>query len=285
MAKFKGKKGKKQNKGKPNKGKAITSPLGNTDAFESDEVDDDYVPSNGIKGIHTCTIVSNRIEVNDAGTRIMIIEFKAPTGRIYRERQVIVSSKGNNYYVNKSGKKQYLMGFNIINAIFLLAIGKTLTAMNSKFKTKTMKVWSSKAKKETKQELLTLEKLNGKKVAIGFRTIVVDKPKIKRGVKQYKNNKPVPSGEFSQYDAIYKYFNLKGLTIAEIRKGEKKPIFRKEYMKSFGKGQVIDLTLDKAFSNKTKKKTKNKKKEEDEVFNLGKKDKKKGKKSKKKGKK
>lgn len=260
----------------------MTSPLGGTDAYKGKEVDDDYVPSKGIQGIQEAVIVGNHIVQYDGGTRYMIIEYKVGN-RNYRERQMIVSSKGTNYYVTKAGNKAFLAGYNIINAVCLLAVGKTLADLDSSFKMKKMKLWDNSVKKDVMQKALTCTKLNGKSVWIGFRTIVVDKPKVKKGKKQYANGKPVPSGEYQQYDSIFKYFNKKHLTISEITTGSKKPLFAKNYMKEFGKGEVIDLTKDHAFSKKSGKKSKSKKKAEKDVFAFP--DKKGNSKKKKKGKK
>lgn len=134
-------------------------------------------------------------------------------GSTLRETQWMTSGKakgGNNFFIDKSGAKQYLPGFNMANSLALLATGKEINELDTE--TKVVNIYSFDAKAEIPTKVDMVVDLLGKELMLGVIKQVVDK-NVKDAAGAY-----VPSGETRAENTIDKAFRARDrMTTAEIR--------------------------------------------------------------------
>jgi len=167
------------------------------------------------------------MDTSKGGAISLNLNCRDQNGKQVRETLWMTSgqAKGcNNFYTDQNGKKHYLPGFNMANAIAQLSIGKEIGAVSPE--KKTIKVYDFTQRKEVPMEKEVLTELIGAEITLGVVRQVVDK-NVKDG-----NGKYVPSGETREENVIDKVFRTKdGLTSAEIRAEETEPQFMDAWVK------------------------------------------------------
>lgn len=171
------------------------------------------------------------------GAMSLNLNFKGKNGETLRQTLWMTSGTakgGNNFYLDKSGKKQYLPGFNQANSLCLLTVGKEISELSTE--TKTLNLYDFKLKKEVPTQKEVVMALIGQSVKLGVMKQIVDKT-AKNDAGEY-----VPTGETREENDINKIFRAKdGLTSAEIRAEETEPKFLTRWLE-----KNKDLVLNKA---------------------------------------
>lgn len=144
----------------------------------------------------------------------LVIEAKTEIGQTIRETVYMTSGKAKgctNYYTDKDGKKQYLPGFILCNALALLTVGKEISEIDTE--EKVVKVYNSEAKAEVPTKVQMLTELLGQDILIGLVKQVVDKTKKNEATGAYD-----PTGETREQNTIDKLFRASDRkTTTEIR--------------------------------------------------------------------
>jgi hypothetical protein len=162
-------------------------------------------------GVYDATIKVAYIGKSTGGAMSLNLELNMG-GRDVRQQLWVTSgdAKGNKNYYERDGKRNYLPGFNIANALSLLTVGKEISQLDTE--DKVLKLWSYDAKAEVPTTVPVLTDLTGQEIRVGMIKQTVDK-NVKNDAGAY-----VPSGETREENEIDKLFRSKdGLTVAEIR--------------------------------------------------------------------
>lgn len=186
--------------------------LKNLKSDETIATERDSVGSGGLfeSGLQHSTIALAYLTQSDGGAIGLVLNAKTQSGREVRQTLWMTSKKGDNFYTDKDGAKQYLPGFNLANSLALLTVGKEISDVATD--TKVVNVYSSKVKAEVPTKVEMLVELLGKEVIIGVIKQTVDKT-IKNDAGDY-----VPTGEVRDENEIDKFFRAKDrMTTAEIR--------------------------------------------------------------------
>lgn len=146
---------------------------------------------------------------------------KGENGELLNQAIYISSGEAKgckNYYVDKQGKKQYLPGYNQINSICLLTIGKTLMEMDPE--EGAVMIYDRDAGKEIPKEVPILKEIIGEEILLGVLKV--------RTNKQEKNDDDeyVATAEERFFNEIDKVFRTEDkLTVQEIKGGLTEPVF------------------------------------------------------------
>ena len=157
-------------------------------------------------------------------------------GKDVRQQFYVTSGRAKgqkNYYETKKGEKKFLPGFNMVNSICLLTVGKELTALDTE--NKVLNLYSFDAQKEVPTEVPVITDLIGQDITLGIIRQVVDK--MKKEGDEY-----VATGETREENEVDKFFRQRDhLTTAEIRGGSNEAKFYEAWQKKW-----TDQTRDKS---------------------------------------
>lgn len=162
-------------------------------------------------GAHEVTISMAYAGESDSGAKSMNYEFKAEDGRTLKSTEWVTSgtAKGGKNFYEKDGVKSYLPGYNIANAIALLAVHKELSELT--YEEKLVKIYNSDAKGDVPTKVFVATELLGKRIILG-----VIKQTVNKTVKTdagYQN-----TAEPRDVNIVDKVFELESKrTIAEFR--------------------------------------------------------------------
>ena len=148
------------------------------------------------------------VDESKGGAMNVNFVFKTAEGKELKQTEYITSGKDKgqlNYYVGKDGTKRYLPGFTLVNDICLLAMGDSLTDVETETKVLSLYDFTQRKEVPTKKEVLV--DLIGKEVTLGVLKVIKD-----------KYNAP---GETQTINEISKVFRTKdNMTTNEIRSEE-----------------------------------------------------------------
>lgn len=120
-------------------------------------------------------------------------------------------AKGCKNYYEKDGKKHYLPGFNMANALCLLTVGKEISDLDTE--DKVIKLYNPTEGKEMPTQVPMLTDLLEQQITAGIIKQIVDK-----NVKNEASGQYEPSGETREENEVDKFFRHKdGFTVTEIR--------------------------------------------------------------------
>lgn len=110
-----------------------------------------------------------------SGAKSMTFEVESAAGQRLRWTEYVTSgdAKGGLPYYEKDGKKNYLPGYNISNAICTLASKKGLGEQT--FETKQVKIWNKDTKSEVPTPTQVAVDLIGKKIILGVLEVETNK--------------------------------------------------------------------------------------------------------------
>jgi hypothetical protein len=137
-------------------------------------------------------------------------------------------AKGNKTtYLDKAGAEHYLPGFSQVDSMCLLAIGKSITELETT--KKVIKVFDPAVSKEVPTEVDMIMDLLGTTIKVGVLKQVVDKTAKNGRTGDYE-----PTGETREINEIDKFFRSRdGLTTAEIRAGEEIATFHATWQATY----------------------------------------------------
>lgn len=195
-------------------------------------------------GIYDTKIDMAYVEESSGGAMGVHLTFKTLDGKSVKVTEWVTSGKAKgqkNYYEDKrTGERRYLPGFNTVNSISLLAIGKEMAELEPE--EKTIMAYDFEQRKETPQQKMVITELLGQDITLGLQKVITDRNE-KNDAGVY-----VPSGYTNMNNEIAKVFRTSDRkTVAEI-KAEGDAIFIEKWADK-NAGQVIDKSAAKAGHN------------------------------------
>lgn len=158
------------------------------------------------------------------------------TGKELRFTEWVTSGKDKgckNYYEDKQGEKQFLPGWNTINAVCLLGAGIPLTDIEPEKKKIMLYNYDAKADVPTEVDVLT--ELTGKTITMGVQEVRENKTALNEAL-----GKRVPINEEKKSNQINKVFRTRDhLTVAEITAGVEEATFYSAWDKK-NTGVMVD---------------------------------------------
>lgn len=127
-------------------------------------------------GVYTAVIDMAYLDQSKGGAYSLNLTFKTSDGKTIREQLWMTggTDKGQlNYYLDKDGKKQYLPGFNIANAVAVLTVGKEIGDLEPEDKMVNIRNFELKKDVPTSKPVYT--DLIGQQVALGVIKQIVAK--------------------------------------------------------------------------------------------------------------
>ena len=172
-------------------------------------------------GLYPSKVALAYMTKSSGGAVGIVLHLKTDGGREVRNTVYVTSGTakgGTNFYTDKEGKKQYLPGFNLMNSLALLTVGKELSELDTE--TKVVNAYSAEAKAEVPTKVEMITELLGQEIIAGVVKQIVDKTKKDDGgVYQ-------PTGETREQNEIDKFFRARDkMTVAEIRAQAAEPAF------------------------------------------------------------
>lgn len=188
--------------------------------------------------VYPMTIVSLYMGQSQSGAKFLALHAKTSDGKDFKNTQYITSnaSKGAKPYYEKDGKKNYLPGFNVMNAVLKLTIDKELGDLTEDdLEEKVIKLYDYDAKAEVPTKVQMLTEALGHTIALGIQKQIVDKNKKNDATGEYE-----PTGETKEVNEISAVFSAEtGLTLMETKTGQEEPEFLNKW-KEKNKDQVIN---------------------------------------------
>lgn len=136
-----------------------------------------------------------------------------------RQQLWITNKKGENFYTDKKGDKQYLPGFNMANSLCLLTLGKEIASLDTEEKVVNLYNFEAKADVPTKVDMIV--DLLGKDIVAGLLKQTVDKTTKNETTGEYE-----PNGETREENEVDKFFRAEDrLTSSEIRAQATEAVF------------------------------------------------------------
>ena len=191
------------------------------------------LPSN----IYDFTIKLAYVTIAASKATGIVLELETEAGEKLKVTEWVSSgeAKGCKNYYEKDGQKYYLPGFNNINAVCLLTVGKELKDMETE--TKQIPLWNSEAKAEVPTKTQVLTDLHGQAITMGVLREIHNKTKWNAETKE----REVVEGTVEQY-VINKVFRTKDhKTVAEIRGQAEEATFYSQW-KEKNEGKDVDKT-------------------------------------------
>ena len=171
-----------------------------------------------------------------SGAVAVNIVFATAEGKEIRMQEYVLSgdAKGNKNYYEKDGIKYFLPGYNQINALALLTVGKELPQLKTE-KQKIM-LYSYDAGQEVATEVDVFTELTNKVILAGVLHTIEDKTKKDDNTGKYE-----PTGETREINTIDKFFHPESKkTVAEI-KGKADAVFVDKWVEAW-KDKINDTS-------------------------------------------
>ena len=128
---------------------------------------------------------------SEGGAKGLVCHFDLD-GEEYRETLWPVGKNGHNYYEDKNGKKQFLMGYTVANDMMLFATGKPLTEQT--WEEKEVKIYNKETKAEEPKAAMVAVDALGQKVMVGllqkerWKSVKTDNGYVDSDEKQLENS-------------------------------------------------------------------------------------------------
>ena len=208
----------------------------------SDDIQQDRDVLGGSKlwetDVYDTTIKLAYLNKSEGGALALVIHAVNEEGSEIRFSNWITSgnAKGNLNYYEKDGKKHYLPGYNIANAICQLTVDKEINAMVTE--TKKVKLYNKAASAEVPTDVEVLVELIDQKVTLGVVKQTVNK-QVKDGPNGY-----VMTNEPRDENDVSKVFHTETRkTVTEIRGQVEEAEFVKKWLEQ-NKGKTVNKFKD-----------------------------------------
>lgn len=163
-------------------------------------------------------------------------EFENEEGKKLKYTTWVTNKEGNNYYVDKqTSQPKYLPGFELVDDIAKVALGKEISEVEKG--TATLNIYNSEIKKEVPTEVQIFEELAGAELLLG----VIKVQKFKQ-VRNDATGAYEDTAEIKNTNDIKRVFHTSGLTSIEMESGATEPEFITSYMEAYPVTYVQDKT-------------------------------------------
>lgn len=179
--------------------------------------------------VYEATITLAYTFKSTSGSTGVVIQAKNDAGKTISTTQYITSgtAKGCKTYSEKDGVKTFLPGYNLIDALCQLTVGKSIVDMDEE--EKVFNIYNYDQKKEIPTKVNAIVELFGKKAQFGVTHVIVNK--------RANNADTNEKRETNEVDKIFQ--SETGLTQVEIQAKETNPAFLVKWLEA-NKGKVID---------------------------------------------
>jgi hypothetical protein len=172
-------------------------------------------------GIYEFTIDQAYVTKADSGAMALNLKLSNEAGNRIQQQLWMTSGKAKgclNYYTDKAGKKQYLPGFDLANALCLLTVGKEINQLVPE--EKILNIYDFTAKRELPTKVNVVVELFNKSIIAGISKELVDKNKDTGTVDASGKKIYAATGESREQNNIEKFFRARdGMTVGEIKGG------------------------------------------------------------------
>ena len=173
---------------------------------------------------------------------ILRVDNGSPKGFELRAQEWVSNRKGEAFYV-KDDKKRFLPGYETINDLTLLTVGKTLEDEDLEVDERIAKIWNNDTRKEENKAVDCFVDLHGEKILVAIQKVKEDKTKKNDSTGEYE-----PTGEFVENNKIVKFLDPETRrTKTEIENELEEAVFADTWLEK-NKGVTRDAT--KGTSNK-----------------------------------
>lgn len=194
--------------------------------------------------IYDFTIKLAYLSKSSGGATAVNLVLETDDNRKYNETVYITSKDGKNYYVDKQNNKQYLPGFNLINNLAALTVGKYLPDLNPE--EKVIPIYDYDQKKELPTKAPVLMELVGKRVTAGVVKEIVDKNIDTGNVDANGKKIYAASGETREVNVLDKFYEIgTGFTVPEKLAKATESAFKQQWADKY-KGTVRNKAKGKA---------------------------------------
>lgn len=173
-------------------------------------------------GLYDLTIKNAYVKIADSeamGVTLVLVDPQTKKELRFTEYVTSGKDKGCKNFYEKDGEKHYLPGYNNINAVCLLTVGKELNEMDTE--NKLVPQWDKEAKKETPQKAEVLVDLIGQDITIGILKNLENKTKWNAETKTRE-----VLADTTTTNTIDKIFRTSDrMTVAEVRAEAEEPKF------------------------------------------------------------
>ncbi len=175
--------------------------------------------------VYAFTITKAYVSFAQSGAMEFNLAAKNKEGREFRTRQYVTGGKdkGCKNYFERNGKKQFLPGYSIINAICRLTLGLKTGIRQLKMEEETVLVYDYEKREEVGKELPVAVDLIGEEIALGVLKVIEDKTK-ESGVDEKGKKVYLPTGETRELNEVDSVFSVAdGRTLSETRAEAEEP--------------------------------------------------------------
>lgn len=170
-------------------------------ANENVEAEKDFSKRTLDTDVYAGTIKMAFAGQSSGGARSLTLQLQLDGGKQYDETIYVSNKDGLNTY-EKDGKKYMLPGFQLVNNLCLMAIGKGLMDAGAGAETRTVKLYDFKEKKEIAQDVMALPELIGKRVLVAIQEEEYEKSTYNEstGKREYTGEKGIKNSITKVYD-------------------------------------------------------------------------------------
>lgn len=189
-------------------------------------------------GVYPFKVAVAYITESEKGAIGIAVHLETTENRTHRETVYITSNKekGQRNYYEKDGEKTYLPGFQLMNSLALLTVGKELHQLETE--KKTIKLYNYESRSEVATEVEMITELLGQEIFGGV--IQTKQNKNKKG----DDNKYHPTNEIRTTADLDKFFRASNnMTVTEIRAGAEEATFINQWRERWD-GEVRDRTVE-----------------------------------------
>lgn len=156
------------------------------------------------------------LDKSRGGALSLNLHLRNADGDVLRAQLWITSgkAKGCKNYYERNGKKNYLPGFNLANALAMMTIGKDIGEVCKSIETRSINRWDFESSSEIPMKTEVVIDLLNQKITVGLLKQTVEK-NVKQG------DKYVPSGETRDENEVDKFFDAEtDKTLSETKAGD-----------------------------------------------------------------
>lgn len=183
---------------------------------------EDTVGSGGAlaSNVYPMKLKNAYLHIADSGSQALATEIEVEGNRIIRPTFYVTTKEGNNYYETKDGKKKYLQGYLIADALAMLATEGEAGIGDLDTEQKTITVYDSEKGGEVNKKVDAFVDLIGLEFNGGLLKVV--KPKSTKNTDGTYTESKTETVEINELDKV---FNEDGFTTIELQNGDEEPEF------------------------------------------------------------
>lgn len=184
--------------------------------------------------LYPLTVKNAYMHESDSGAQALALEVATPEGKVFRQQHYVTTKEGNPYYETQDGKKKYLQGYQIADALAVLVSEGEANIGDLEPEERTISVWDSSKGQEVNKKVPVFVDLLGLEFLGGVLKVI--KPKSTKVGDDYVED-PEQTIEINELDKV---FSVDGFTTLELMEGDEEPTFHEKWLTRWkGKDKII----------------------------------------------